>query len=245
MKILVFDTETTGLPIGRNPSVITTSRWPYIVQLSYVLYDTSTHKILKSVDTLIKIPLGVNISQDSIQIHKITKEMTQKKGISINMALEQFNKCLLDADIIVGHNVSFDKNIITVECVRNKLSHNFHKNGSHKPEYCTMKNGADLCKIIAVSSFSGIEYTKYPKLNELYKHLFGYIPDGLHNAMIDVLICLRCYGKMTGGIDFCTVSCDLSLLFNKYSISVCSNLDHDDGNDNGSSSRRVKQKITP
>ena len=31
---------------------------------------------------------------------------------------------------------------------------------------------------------------------ELHKHLFGDIPKGLHNSMVDVLACLRCYGKM-------------------------------------------------
>ena len=27
MKIIVSDTETTGLPIGRNPSILETEKW--------------------------------------------------------------------------------------------------------------------------------------------------------------------------------------------------------------------------
>ena len=38
MKILVFDTETSGLP-ERSASIYEHSKWPYIIQLSYVLYD--------------------------------------------------------------------------------------------------------------------------------------------------------------------------------------------------------------
>jgi len=35
MKILVFDTETTGLP-ERSSSIKETDKWPYIIQISYI-----------------------------------------------------------------------------------------------------------------------------------------------------------------------------------------------------------------
>ncbi len=40
MRILVFDTETTGLPIKRNGSIDDSSNWPFIIQISWVIYDT-------------------------------------------------------------------------------------------------------------------------------------------------------------------------------------------------------------
>jgi len=52
---------------------------------------------------------------------------------------------------------------------------------------------------------------------ELYKHLFGIIPDGLHNSMIDVLACLRCYGKMTLNVDLLEESKSLKSLNDMYS----------------------------
>lgn len=39
-------------------------------------------------------------------------------------------------------------------------------------------------------------YKKFPKLSELHEHLFGYIPENLHNSLIDVLVCLRCFLKL-------------------------------------------------
>ncbi len=33
MKVLIFDTETTGLPEGKNPSIMDTCKWPHIVQI--------------------------------------------------------------------------------------------------------------------------------------------------------------------------------------------------------------------
>ena len=44
MKVLVFDTETTGLPTERNASISDLEVWPHIVQLSYILYDVDEKK---------------------------------------------------------------------------------------------------------------------------------------------------------------------------------------------------------
>ena len=53
MKILVFDTETTGLPTERNASIISTDKWPYIVQISYLIFDTEINMVLDYVDKII------------------------------------------------------------------------------------------------------------------------------------------------------------------------------------------------
>lgn len=42
-------------------------------------------------------------------------------------------------------------------------------------------------------------YKKFPKLSELHEHLFGYVPDNLHNSLVDVLVCLRCFLKIRCG----------------------------------------------
>lgn len=44
-------------------------------------------------------------------------------------------------------------------------------------------------------------FKKWPKLSELYFALFGENPTGLHNSMMDVLVCLRCYLKMRHNFD--------------------------------------------
>lgn len=47
MIILVFDTETTGLPKTKIISYDTLKLWPYIVQFSYIIFDTDTCEIVK------------------------------------------------------------------------------------------------------------------------------------------------------------------------------------------------------
>ena len=200
MKIFIFDTETTGLPADRYAPVIATHKWPYIVQLSYLLYDIENDLVIKSVDKIIKLPTDIKITKESENIHKITDERSRTRGVFIKDELIEFNNTLLEADLIIGHNIEFDKNMIMVECYRHKIINNFTAGGQKNNEFCTMKNSINLCKIIKHNS-RGEPYYKYPKLIELHKYLFGTIPDGLHNSMIDVLVCLRCYGMMKLGRD--------------------------------------------
>jgi len=81
MKVLVFDTETTGLPKDRYASINDLEMWPYIVQLSYILYDTDSQKMLSCKDHIIKIDPSVDITEGSIAIHGITRTICQRKGI--------------------------------------------------------------------------------------------------------------------------------------------------------------------
>jgi hypothetical protein len=63
-----------------------------------------------------------------------------------------------------------------------------------------MKSNTALCNIKQKTAY-GKEYTKFPKLSELYEFLFHSVPENLHNSMIDVLACLRCYLKTEFNID--------------------------------------------
>ena len=188
MKVLVFDTETTGLPEGKNPSIYETNKWPHIIQLSYIVYDSETNELITVEDDYINIAFSVNIDPDSEKIHKISREML-KNGIPIGVALEKFNKYSNMSDLLVGHNVSFDKRMIMVEGIRNKIRMTVNDT------YCTMKNSIELCKIEVIGN-NGDKYFKYPKLSELHVELFKKEPKNTHNALIDILICMRCFCKM-------------------------------------------------
>ena len=186
MKVLIFDTETTGLPIDYKGSIYDSDNWPYIVQLSYILFDCTQNKIIKNVDDIIKVQ---NIPASSTEIHQITQEISNTKGISIKEALNRFNKVAKQATRLIAHNIQFDKKLIIVESIRNKIASVF----VNKPSlYCTMKTTVELCKIEKEWG-DGTKYFKYPTLSELHHHLFSIFPKGTHNAQNDILICLRCY----------------------------------------------------
>jgi DNA polymerase III epsilon subunit-like protein len=201
MKVLVFDTETTGLPTERNASIMDLHKWPHIVQLSYILFDTDSREILSMRDDLIKIPLDVEITPGSEAIHHISRVMCEANGICITDALNYFNKKLGLADIIIGHNIAFDKQLLMVECMRVNIRQRFTINGVRKEEFCTMKKGTDICQLVKTNA-NGTTYFKYPTLSELHLKLFAEEPQGVHNAFIDVLICLRCYLQITLNYDY-------------------------------------------
>lgn len=192
MKYLVFDTETTGLPRERWGKIDDSSNWPHVVQLAWILYDNETNRLFKSND-IIKLDDSTVLSQSSINIHGITRERCDREGIPIKTAILKFQKALKDANIVIAHNLDFDKRLLMAECSRNKMRHEFYNT---KTYYCTMKNSVNLCKIEGVNKKTGKIYFKYPKLSVLHEKLFGTIPQGTHDALVDNLICFRCYYKM-------------------------------------------------
>jgi DNA polymerase III epsilon subunit-like protein len=216
MKVLVFDTETTGLQ-EKGASIYDKSKWPYIVQLSYILYDLSTNSALIK-DNYIAIDGSIVISQESYNIHHISREILDVQGINIVEALKDFNKCLKECDVVVGHNLSFDKRLIFVECFRHNVTQYFtefkHYEMIHKAEYCTMKNTKQFCKLERLSATNQVYY-KNPKLSELYAILFPNetLPIDLHNSLVDVAMTLRCYLKYVYNFDIKEANNTLKQLF--------------------------------
>jgi len=198
MKIIVFDTETTGLPESRNTSILETDKWPHVVQISWILYDTDACTVINMQDHVITCPIPIPL--EASLIHGITDKLVRRKGVSITFALDLFDHDLLNADLVVAHNISFDKRMCMVEAIRLKRKQYFTTNGVRKPEYCTMHQTKDLCALER-TSLKGFVYNKYPTLAELHYKLFNCLPKGTHDSMADVLICLRCYVYVNGAVD--------------------------------------------
>ena len=197
MKIVVFDTETSGLPKTRILTPNTIHMWPFIVQFSYIIFDTETNDVIKSYDAIVKVKPYNIISKDSIKFHGITQEISELKGIPIDKVLDEFVDDIEDADLIVAHNVEFDLNMIRAELMRLDYEDmelrmiNIIKNQNF---YCTMRESIDLCKIEKVNTRG--KYYKFPTLSELHKHLFDVEPKHLHNSFHDILCTIRCFIKM-------------------------------------------------
>jgi DNA polymerase III epsilon subunit-like protein len=217
---MVFDVETTGLLPKKKEDTI--EQYPYITQLSYVIYEKKTDTILKSVNHYIKIPENIQIPEIVVKITGITKEICDIKGISIVDALTEFYHDIHNCDIIVAHNYAFDYQIIQAEMKRNyefiykkckkvlELFTSEYLETQKKRYYCTMQMSIYICKLpfkprtkidggvnINPRPFKVRKVTyKFPKLSELHQHLFGFVPENLHDAQVDVETCLRCYKQL-------------------------------------------------
>ena len=199
MKIVFYDTETSGLPIRKYEYGRLYITQPYIVQLAWLVYDTDTEAIEKNI-RYVKLNNSIHISEKSTEIHGITRELLEVKGKHIIDVLNDFRHTTKNCDLFVAHNVTFDKHLIEEECRRNELECVFDNTKSH---HCTMKSNIERCGIL--KQYKGKPSFKYPTLLELHNHLFpndkDIKEDQLHNAYNDVLLTFRCYFQTTASID--------------------------------------------
>ena len=130
MKVLIFDTETTGLIENYGASLYEPHKYPYVVQLSWLLFDTDTHIIVNVCDYILKLPNHIKISEESSKIHGITNDMCAKKGEEAKKVLKLFASDLKQADRCICHNTRFDKRMMRIEFIRNKMTDFIYK-GKH------------------------------------------------------------------------------------------------------------------
>ena len=201
MKILFFDTETTGLPVNFYEPYTNIENWTRLVQLSWITEDTDT-KEKKENDFIIR-PEGFTIPDAAAKIHNITTEIAERDGVNLRAALSDFVQDMLLADLLVAHNIEFDKNVICSEIYRTAIKlmgekelllefgfriQNYFMN---KKSICTMKLGTNYTKI----KTAGGDY-KWPKLIELYSHFFGRDFEGQHDALDDIRATHECFWEM-------------------------------------------------
>jgi DNA polymerase III epsilon subunit-like protein len=222
MRTLVFDSETTGLSKTQIISSSTIHLWPHVVQFSYIVFDTESNKIVKIKDSIIKVPDGFTITEENAKIHGITTEISLAKGIDLLPVLEEFFADFDSVDHIVGHNVSFDINMIKAELQRlimnssdKKLQEYLTTINTSTKFYCTMQETIELCAIELKDKY-GRPYKKFPKLVELYQKMFGVTPKNLHNSLNDVIVCLRCFIKLKYEIDIVERSEEVKQMIKDY-----------------------------
>jgi len=183
---LIFDTETTGLPANYNAPVTDSANWPRMIQLAWELHDSAGHCVA-AYSYLVK-PEGFTIPFAAEQVHGISTSMAESEGIPLQEVLALFEKDLLFASILIGHNVSFDLSILAAEHHRKDFSSKLLA----LPVICTKEASTDFC---ALPGGRGGKY-KWPSLAELHVRLFSEVFDEAHNAAADVAATARCFFEL-------------------------------------------------
>lgn len=185
MKVIVFDTETTGFPLGRNVPPFMSGNYSSarMIEIGYILMENN--EIVKKVDHLIKHDEFIELTNS--YIHGITMDMLNVQGKKMTDVLSEFENDVKDVDRIISHNFKFDFSILMSEIYRhypkfNKLLGYMYS----KPSYCTMLHGMVY-----------LQQRKWPKLRDLYLHLYPMTTyEQTHRALDDAEICAKCYLKM-------------------------------------------------
>lgn len=198
MKLLFIDTETNGLPKNRYAPYTSPEMWPHILQISWQQIEYESWNTLSEYDSFVELRTEWN--KDAERIHQIPESIVAKFGKDPLIVFQELGSVLKDSDVVISHNMLFDKTVIMSEIQRLFESgvllepRKFWKSGIK--EVCTMNTTKAFCGI----TFPDSNSFKYPKLNELYNKLFNRTYDisgaSLHNSKHDVSCLVMCVKQM-------------------------------------------------
>ncbi len=188
--LLFMDTETTGFLNERAP--VDDPSQPYIVQLAAQLCEDDGAAV-SSFSFIVDpgVSSGVTIPERASAVHGITNDRAEKLGVTPKFAIEAFRSLYAHADLVVAHNIKFDKGVIEAA-----ISRQYGKViPLRKPLFCTMEAASLIMKLPPTERMiaAGFDKPKPPKLEECVKAFFAEELAGAHDAMIDVQACRRVY----------------------------------------------------
>ena len=189
MKIFVFDTETTGFINKKDPDL---NNQPQIIQFAGILWEIKENKEKwiwewkeeKRVNILINPEKPIPFA--SSQVHHIY-DIDVKWNKNFSQQYNEILKFINYPDIIIGHNVEYDENMLKLELKRLGIEHEYKP----KQVICTMNESTNFCRLPKRDEKA--KGFKRPKLGELYKILFKEYFIWAHDAMIDVEATLKSF----------------------------------------------------
>lgn len=200
MKILVLDVESTGLPIDWNRPSSDVDNWPRVCEMAFELFDETGKTLSRTIELITpdgwEIPTKETfmekghsepeaIKQAQFWVdHGFDTETCKLLGKPMPEVLKQFAAAYDECDLMLCHNTAYDKSVVSAELIRYGI-----RVKAKKPDFCTKLEGESICKI--PSQYPG-KY-KWPKLEELYRFLFGKDFDGAHAASNDIQATKECY----------------------------------------------------
>lgn len=194
---LAFDTETTGLPLFKEPSEHPDQ--PHIVQLAAVLVDLDSRRELASMDVIVR-PDGWTIPAEVAAIHGITTEHAMDVGIPEAQAVDMF-MALWRGRLRIAHNESFDARILRIALKRYVDPRDTNLAIPPSDEWkasraeCTQLLSTPILKLPPTEKMKAAKrfHYKSANLSEAYEFFTGRKLENAHSAMADTRACLEVF----------------------------------------------------
>lgn len=167
MRVLIFDTETTGLIENRTVKI---DKLPEVIEFYGCVVDLETGEIERELDTLVS-PKGP-ITDEITKITTIDAE-TVKGAPDFASVAPKIKELIQGSNIIIAHNLSFDIEMVDIE---------FDRLGD-RIEW----PGEKICTVEQTVHLKGFRLS----LSALHEHLFGEAFAGAHRAKVDVMALVR------------------------------------------------------
>lgn len=199
---LVYDSETTGIPLFSEPSE--SPAQPHIVQLAACLVDMDARRTIASMDVIVR-PDGWTIPDEVAAIHGITTEHAMDVGIPEAQAVDTFLE-LWRGRLRIAHNESFDARILRIALKRyvdprdTSLAIPPSDEWKASASECTQRLATPILKLPPTAKMraAGRNHFKSANLSEAYKHFTGHELENAHSAMADVQGCMEVYFAIKG-----------------------------------------------
>ena len=185
VKIIVLDTETTGLPREKKIGALESNRnWPDLVSICWHIYED---KELQRAEYHIIRPEGWRIGASSTNIHGIDHATALRDGEKLLEVLTLFKNDLANVYVIAAHNLHFDKNVL-FHAYKWRLGIDPRGFWPADADFCSAEEAKDEMKLVFPESRTPGMY-RFPRLDELYQDTFRrQAPANAHNAERDVQV---------------------------------------------------------
>ena len=194
MKILFYDTETTGLPLFKESSAHPGQ--PHIVQIAALLVEDTSREYIAGLNLTIR-PDGWVIPPEASAVHGITMERAKEEGLPEKDVVERFLELWRESELRVGHNEGFDARILRIALKRFFTEQHCEAWEGGKAA-CTATLATPILAIPPTPKMvrAGFLKHKTPNLQEAFQYFFGKPFEGAHDAMTDVKACMDVYFAM-------------------------------------------------
>lgn len=199
MKVLCYDTETSGLPDWGKPSEDPCQ--PRVVQLCAELFDDETLRVYSRLSVILR-PDGWTIPDEVAAVHGITTDIALAHGLPMRAILPMFLSLWKQSDIRVAHNESFDMRMLRIEIKRDPgFSDDFADKWKAAPAYCTQAKSSPILNLPPTAKMiaAGRKHAKSPNLGEAFEFFTGRKLEGAHDAAVDVEACKTVYLAIKSG----------------------------------------------
>jgi len=189
MKILFFDTETTGFYSSKV--LLNHPSQQRLMQAAWSICDDDLKEVssfnyyVKPVGSKLYQTDGWYIHKGAYDTHKISLEFCASYGVPIMNILSLFHQSIYTVDAVCAHSVKFDTKVMDLEFQRINRDSPLEK----KTLLCTKE----------LSDTYRSKYNNDPsssKLTVMYEHFKGVDFENSHNALFDVMACKEVYTEI-------------------------------------------------
>ena len=175
MKLVCFDTETTGLDVQKE----------HIIQLSLVKVETDTWEVEGQRDWYILPETEFTIPAEAEAVHHISKEFLLEHGVSLRSVYEDMIAFTDGCDILSYNGNGYDAPILYYNLKRLGLSFDF--------EGRTWYDALLLERIHTAGQVDENGEKLHNNLTAAYTRYYGHPFEGAHNSLDDVLATIEVF----------------------------------------------------